>query len=166
MKTGIFYTSEHGTAEKAATELKKKIGGEVDLIDLKRERGYVENYDNIILGSGIYAGKVSKELKSFIEKNLEEIMKRNHGVYICSREEGDNSKKYFTANFRFDLLQTSFCTAHLGHGIDLQKLGFIKKLLFKKVFQIKEDYTTLNEKEIDIFAKKLKAKINGEDVES
>lgn len=166
MKTGIFYTSEHGTAEKAAMELKKKIGGEVDLIDLKRERGNVDLYENIILGSGIYAGKVSKEMRSFLERYHEEIMKKNHGVYICSREEGENSKKYLTANFRFDLLQTSFCTAHLGHGIDLQKLGFIKKLLFKKAFKIEEDYITLNKKEIEIFVKKLNEKTTEEEVKN
>lgn len=155
MKTGIFYTTEHGTAEKVAEELKKRIGGEVDLIDLKREKRSIDGYDNVIVGSGIYAGKIAKEMKTFLEKYHPEIMEKYHGVYICSREEGENSKKYLAGNFRFDLLQTSFCTAHLGHGINMEKLGFIKRFLFKTAFKIKEDYTVLNKKEMDVFAKKL-----------
>lgn len=156
MKTAIFYTSKHGTAEKAALELKKRIDGEVALIDLLREKGQVDSYDNIIIGTGIYAGKIPEEMKSFLKENHDKIMEKNHGIYICSREEGEESKKYLAGNFHFGLLESSFCTAHLGHGIKLEKLGFFTRTMFKIVLKIKEDYMTINYKEMDIFAKKLK----------
>lgn len=158
MKTIIIYDTVHGTTELVALEMKKKIKDEVTLVNFENYVGDIklDYYDNIIIGSGIYVGNISKKIRRFIDKNYSDIVKKNYGVYICSREEGEAAKKIMANNFEITFLQNAFCTAHLGHGIVLKKLKFFQRLLFKLFFKIKEDYTTINKSDIDHFVNMLK----------
>lgn len=158
MKTIIIYDTIHGATEAVALELKKKIKDEVTLVNLENYVGDIklDYYDNIIIGSGIYVSNISKKIRKFIDKNYSEIVKKNYGVYICSREEGESAKKSMANNFEISFLQNAFCTAHLGHGIILKRLNFIQRLLFRFAFKIKEDYITINKDGIDHFVNILK----------
>lgn len=165
LKTGIFYTSTHGASEEVAKRIEKELPGKVELIDLSLEERNPSGYDGVVIGGGIYAGRTSKKLKEFTKKYHEDIAKMPHGIYICSREEKDKAKSYLRENFHLELLQTSACNAHLGHGIKMKKLNFFTRLLFKHHFNIKEDYTTINENELDVFVDRLVNSVKG-DIES
>lgn len=158
MKTIIIYDTVHGATEAVALEMKKKIKDEVTLVNFENYVGNIDldYYDNVIIGSGIYVGNMSKKIRRFIDKNYSDIVKKNYGVYICSREEGEAAKKIMANNFEITFLQNAFCAAHLGHGIVLKRLNFFQRLLFKLFFKIKEDYITINKNDIDYFVNMLK----------
>jgi menaquinone-dependent protoporphyrinogen oxidase len=72
MSTLIIYASKHGSAEKCASELSKKLSGKVDLCNLKNGKmPELSQYTKVIIGGSIYVGKVQKEVSEFCLKNLD-----------------------------------------------------------------------------------------------
>lgn len=155
MKIGVFYMSKHGASEAVAKKMAEESEEKVELIDLDLEERSPSNYDALAIGAGIYAGRIPKKVKEFLKKYHSEIVAMPHGIYICSREEKERAKNYLRENFHLEVLQTSACNAHLGHGISMKRLNLFSRLLFKHHFNIKEDYVSINENELDIFIDRL-----------
>ena len=44
----------------------------------------VNVYDTIIIGGSVYVGKVSKTLRAFCESNLDTLLEKRVGVFLCS----------------------------------------------------------------------------------
>jgi len=73
-KTLIAYASRSGATEQAAhmilEVLKDKYGLEVDLVNLRKDSPNLAQYENIIIGSGVRAGKVYREALSFLKQDF------------------------------------------------------------------------------------------------
>ena len=68
MKTIIIYSTKYGSVEKAAQKLKAHLQGEVDIKNVKMVSD-IANYDKVILAGSIYAGRIQKEMKTFLKNN-------------------------------------------------------------------------------------------------
>lgn len=66
MKTAVIYASKFGNTKKTAEYIANKIGA--DAINVKNAEN-IEQYERIILGCGIYAGKPSKLMTDFTLNN-------------------------------------------------------------------------------------------------
>lgn len=64
MKTAVIYTSKIGNTGKAAERIAKAIGA--DCIKLGKQDVDISQYERVILGSGVYAGSISKAMDRFI----------------------------------------------------------------------------------------------------
>ena len=67
MKTAVIYTSKVGNTAKVAKRIADSI--DADLFKLGKDEFDVNAYDRVILGSGVYAGKISKAMSDFIQNN-------------------------------------------------------------------------------------------------
>ena len=67
MKTAVVYTSKIGNTAKVAQRIASEIGA--DLFKLGKDEFDIASYDRLILGSGVYAGKISKAMSNFIQGN-------------------------------------------------------------------------------------------------
>ena len=67
MKTAVVYTSKVGNTAKVAKRIAEAI--DADLFKLGQDEFDVKAYDRFILGTGVYAGKISKAMNEFITKN-------------------------------------------------------------------------------------------------
>ncbi len=78
MATAIIYTSKLGSTKQVAEFIASKIGAEaIQLSDTTDP----SKYDRIILGSGVYAGKVSKKMRIFIESHKDQL--KNASLFVC-----------------------------------------------------------------------------------
>jgi len=70
MKILITYFSNTGNTEKIAHGIKEGMeGNKIDLMTVREtDPNLLNQYDLVVLGSGIYAGKVSKEIVNLIKK--------------------------------------------------------------------------------------------------
>ena len=87
----IAYGSRFGNSEEVALEMAKSLEGEgktVDVVNLrttkKKSWPTVENYDAIIIGSGIKITKWTKEPLNFLKKNKELLNKTTFGIYTTA----------------------------------------------------------------------------------
>jgi menaquinone-dependent protoporphyrinogen IX oxidase len=79
-KTLVLYFTRHGTTKEYAEWIASELNG--DIYNIKNiQNNVLENYDTIILGSGLYAGKIAG-LNIFIS-NYEKIKNKKLVLFTC-----------------------------------------------------------------------------------
>jgi len=156
VKTIIIYATKYGSVEKAARILKEKLGGEVALVNLMKEKApSFSEYDRIVLGGSVYVGKVQKELTAYINNNLPELLKRKIGLFVCAAQEPEVVKQELEAAYPQELYLHAEATAHLGYEFDFSKMSFVDKTVTKMIAKTKESKFALSEEAIANFAREL-----------
>jgi len=91
-KVLIAYGTRFGSTEEISQEIGKtlkKEGLQVQLVDLKKTKSKewpsLENFDGVLVGSGIAMGKWMNEPQEFLKKSKEEIQKKKKilGLFVC-----------------------------------------------------------------------------------
>ncbi len=156
MKTLITYSTTHGCAEKTAHELKAYLGGDVTLVNLKKNiNPDIKDYERVIIGGSIHAGKIQKQVRSFCNANLEELQKKQIGLFICCMEHGVNAAKQFVEAFPEELQASAKSTAIFGGEFDFEKMNFLQKLIVKKVAHVKQSTSKVDHQAIRNFSKRM-----------
>lgn len=143
MKTLIVYASKYGTTTDCATYLKDKLAGEVTLIDIngQTQPPNLKDFDTIVIGGSIYAGTLSKKLKTFCQTNLDTLLQKKIGLFLCCGL-GEEVEDFFEKNFPTTLLEHGSVRSHFGSEARLEKMKFLDKTVLKAV--TKGDFTTFN----------------------
>lgn len=151
----IVYMTRHGCAGKAAELLEGKINDEVTIINLKKDsKPDLSKFDTIIIGGSIHAGRVQKGIKKFCRMNLDMLLKKGLGLYLCCMEEGEKAQKQFDEAYSEELRNHATATGLFGGEFDLNKMNFFERAIVKKVAHITENVSKLNEEAIHQFANK------------
>lgn len=93
-KTLICYGTRYGTTSEIVQEMAKtaqEAGAHVDVVEIEKKLPDldVQNYDLVIVGSGIQAGQWKKEPLKFIEKNLDNLMKTRVALFVVCGDAGN-----------------------------------------------------------------------------
>ena len=93
-KTLIAYASKSGATEQVAKiieeVLKEKPGLEVELANLRKDSPDITQYENVVVGAGVRAGKVYSEALDFLKLDLSN---KKVAFFVCCGGAGD-PKKY------------------------------------------------------------------------
>lgn len=130
MKTAIIYASTYGSTQKVAEALHSTIKNS-DIFNVKKENPNLSSYDSVILGSSIYIGQIDKQLKNFIQKNMEVLKHKKLGIYFCCGFE-DNIQTYLDSNFDKELVKDAVVTT-MGGEMDVSKMSFAHKMITRMV---------------------------------
>lgn len=156
MKSIIIYATKYGCTEKVSNLLKSKMGGEVLLVNVIQEKvPDIGEYDTIILGGSIYIGKIHKKLTGYIKSNLELLLKKRIGLFICGSEEPEACEKELISAFPSELQNHAISKEVFGYEIYVEKLNFIEKKMMKAIKGVCESISELSEEKIESFAKKM-----------
>ena len=151
----ILYSSRYGATEKCAQFIMEGLKGKADITNLNEtEPGDIDRYDIILLGGGIYAGKLQNNITRFIKANEECLRSKKVGMFICCKE-GDKVAEYIRANVTNWTINELFVLEHVGYEINLERMNRLEKFLMKSIFKIKENYSQLNHDSIDKIIKKI-----------
>jgi flavodoxin len=126
MSTAIIYASKTGNTKKIAESLSQKIN--IDCYELNNDNCNninIEKYDTIILGSGVYAGKLHKNLINFIN-NINCSDKKNFSFIITWFGRGNSDKTAFDQGKNI-LTQKNHIVNNDYFKCFGQGFGFIKK---------------------------------------
>jgi len=89
-KTLVTYASKSGATEQAANivadVLKNNQGLEVDLISLRKESPNIAQYENVVVGTGVRAGKVYSEALDFLKQDFGN---KKVAFFVCCGGAGD-----------------------------------------------------------------------------
>jgi len=157
MKTLIVYCSKYGTTEKCAELIKEKLEEQVSSINLQ-SNPYpdIKDFDVILIGGSIYAGKIQKEVKGFVKANEEELLKRNLGLFL-SCGQAEKTEEYQKDVFTEKIYDHAFVKVNVGYGYIFEKMGIMSRLIVKKLAKINK--TTIDIKYDNI--EHLIEKVNG-----
>ena len=154
LKTLILYATKHGAAGEIARRIADKADGAA-LHDLKQ--GDVPNlaeYDCVIVGSSVYAGRIRKEAKVFLSHNTEALQSKRLGLFISGMDTGSEND-VLAAAYSKELLQSAKTASFLGGIFDPDKAGFIERLIMRIVTKKSGYISTINDEKIGDFVKAL-----------
>lgn len=154
MRCLILYTTKYGATRKCAESIARHVSEEVvmDTIDTFDSTALKE-YDHIILGAPIYAGKPPIMFIDFCKQHQASFLKKPLSLFICGlvREPHKQAKELeaaFSAQLRNHAVQTCF----LGGALTYSQLSAPEKILMK---MLRQDYdqNALDQSAIRTFAK-------------
>jgi menaquinone-dependent protoporphyrinogen oxidase len=96
-------------------------------------------------------GQVHKKTKAFIEKNLEELLQKEVGLFLCCMEQGDKAKEQYELAFPEKLRDHAVANSLMGFEYLLEKMGFLEKIMVKKITGKDESFSKINEEAIQEF---------------
>jgi len=99
MATAVVFISKLGATQRTAEHIASSLGA--DLIDLKKGVGSLAGYDTIVLGSGIYFGKMPKGIRKFIDSRREELNGKRVALFVCCMFNGEEAEKQLAAASEF-----------------------------------------------------------------
>jgi menaquinone-dependent protoporphyrinogen IX oxidase len=141
-KVLIMYYSKYGTTKKYAEWIAEELKGDIfDINNMKQN--ILVNYDTIILGSGLYAGKINGI--NILLKNYETLKDKKLVIFTCGLADYSKIENINTINKRFEEeipenIRKKIKLYCLRGGINYKKLnlkhkimmGLLKKMIMKK----------------------------------
>lgn len=152
----IIYMSTHGCTQGVAHELANELSGQVSLVNLKENKNPdFQNHDRVIIGGSIHAGQIQRKLKEFCEYHLEELGKKEIGLFICCMYEGEQAFQQLNNAFPEKLHQYAKTEAILGGEFNFDKMRFFEKIIVKKVAKVEETVSKVDHEAIRKFARRM-----------
>lgn len=146
MKSLIVYCSSHGTTEKAVGLLSEHLEGEVLTVDLKREKTEfnLKDFEVVIIGGSIHAGNIQRKIKQFINRNHDELLLKELGLFLCCMHDGDTAIEQFNHAFPQDLRKNSVAMGLFGGEFLVSKMNFLERQIVKKASGVTEEQSKLD----------------------
>ncbi|HEY5524887.1 MAG TPA: flavodoxin domain-containing protein, partial [Clostridium sp.] len=109
MKTLIVYGTNYGTAEKVAKTIKDKISDQVEMVNIKKDSvPNLSEFNKVVIGSGVKIGMIKKELKSWMNNNCDEIIRKKVFLFLCaSSTKTEEIEKIWSANYPEKILNSA-----------------------------------------------------------
>ena len=163
MRSLILFGSKYGTTETCANKLKGYMGGEVDVLNINNSTNIsLDEYDNIIIGSPVYAGMFNKDIKNFIEANKSKLINKRLGLFMCCMSDDKRVAQQFKENLPQEILERAKVKENFGGEFKFSKMNFFEKMIIKMIAKKdstlgkvdgKTDISKIDESAIKNFAK-------------
>jgi menaquinone-dependent protoporphyrinogen oxidase len=157
MKILIAYGSKTGATENCAKKIKDVMEKEsVDVINLKNtKRLELTQYDVVIIGTPLYMGRIHRNVKRFLEKNLDLLMTKELHFFICGLALGDEGISLFKKKIASDLFNHAKQVKQLGGEVHLERLNPFYRLIMKKIIKDQNLSLKLHNDDIIDFSQKV-----------
>lgn len=152
--TLIVFASNHGTVEKCARELFRRIDGKVDICNLK-QRDFLPDlsgYDAVIVGGSIHSGKIQDEISSFCSENLELLATKRLGLFINCLYSGGKAQQQLDDAFPETLNQKAVVRDYFGGEVDNLKLSFWERVVTTRMIEQGDLVVAISKERIERFA--------------
>lgn len=134
MKTLILYESQKGFTKECGEHILNLLEDTV-LLDIKKDKYNLEEYDIVLVGAPIYEGKIDKTTVDFFKNNKWKLLDRKLAVFCAGMNTGE-----FNQTMQESLPGEIFLHAeivHCGGRINFDTLNRKEKRVLKKRLGIK-----------------------------
>lgn len=158
MNIAIIYTSKHGTTEKVSQMIAENLAGhQLSLINLKKNPNPdLTDFDLLILGCGIYAGNASGSFRKFCNNNMNVLLNKELGLFICEMEPDTARQQQEIMNtYPASLLQHADAKAFVGGEFLFEEMNFMEKAIIKRIAKTDKSISAIKDTEIKKFTDQL-----------
>lgn len=122
MATLIVFRTTHGFTEKAIQLLMTGMKDDTTIVNLGGDSDPdLSDFDKVIIGGSIHMGGIQKEIRNFCKDNLDILLTKRIGLFLCCMFEGDTEKKQFEEAFPAELRCHAAATGFFGGELSLKK---------------------------------------------
>ena len=155
MKTLIAYSTTLGCTEQCASKLKDDIGDDVEMVRISsRGRYNLEQYDTIIVGGSIHEGLIQRSVHKFCEINLEVLLKKQVGLFVCCMDPDVDEKELIKRAFPESLVENALASGFFGGELNIKKMNLLQKIMTRKAARLQKEPDIDFQKILD-FARKI-----------
>lgn len=161
----ILYKTKHGSTRKIGSVINQYINDCLlmnidDADDLTLQKA-----DVIIIGTPVYYGKIDPDIVNFIKSHQELLISRKYCLFVVGILQTE-FMTYVTHAFDYQILKYMKVIAGLGGALYYPDLSIPEKMVLQvmnkrspiiKKQKNKDMFENFNDKEIQIFAEKIKA---------
>lgn len=155
----VAYATKYGCTEKCVNMLSVNLKGNdssVSVVDLgSKQKIVLSEYDTVIIGGPITAGKINAKVKKFCESSLSELLKKKIGLFICGAA-AEEAQKELSDNFPQELLNVAAAKGYFGYEFNFEKMNFAMRAIIKKISKIDKSVYNILEDNIKEFAISMK----------
>lgn len=131
MKTIIIYASKHGGCEAISQQLMTPTTTCMAIQDFHDS---LAPYDQVVLGSSVYASKLDTKLTTFMSEHEQELLEKPLFLFLTGIEtDADKVQATFTQNVPDSLLAHASFKDCLGGYIDFDKMNFFERTIIKTI---------------------------------
>jgi menaquinone-dependent protoporphyrinogen oxidase len=162
MKTLIVYSSKNGFTKGMADLLQDQIEGEVHAQNCSKDYSVdLTQFDNVIIGSPMYFGKMNSAVLEFCEKYQGLLLTKKVGLFATGADE-TTALDVLLKTIPDDLAKHADIKAYFGYAFDFDKMSFIHKLIIKKVVKKTSSEKNIKEQAINAFIQDFNRKARSE----
>ena len=155
MKTLIAYSTTLGCTEQCASKLKEDLGEGVEMVRISRRRRYnFQDYNTIIIGGSIHEGMIQRSVFKFCENNLEVLLQKQVGLFICCMDPDANEQELIDRAFPEKLVKHALASGFFGGELNIKKMNLLQKIMTRKAARLKKEPDIDFQKILD-FARKI-----------
>jgi len=153
MKTLILYGTTYGCTKKCAFKLAKYLTNDVSVLDLEGNKGIdITDYETVIIGGSIRLGRMNRSVSNFCKKDLNVLLQRDIGLFICCMNEIEQAKEYLEAGFSRELQDQAIAKGYFGGELKLEGMTSFERSLLKNIVNIDNSISLIDEDNIKNFA--------------
>lgn len=160
VKTLIIYESKQGYTHKCVKEIASLLDGSVVIV--KAKDGFkeaLEQYDFIIIGAAVYAGRVPSSIKKFYKQKMSALLQRPLALFMCGT--GIEFKdQYYTKNYPLPLLDHAMQKGWFGGVIEVDKHKNVTKFVLSRILKGEKELHVERLEEIKPFVDAIKKHID------
>lgn len=140
MKTLIAYSTTLGCTEQCASKLKDDIGENVEMVRISSRRRYnLEKFDTIIVGGSIHEGMIQRSVYKFCESNLDVLLKKQVGLFVCCMDSDANEQELIKRAFPDTLLEHALASGFFGGELNIKKMNLLQKIMTRKAARLQKE---------------------------
>ena len=158
MKTLIVYATHHGCTEECAGRLSRGLGGEAELVRMPARRApKLDAYQRVLIGGSIHIGKVQGAVRRFCRENLEALLGKQVGLFLCCMAEGADAQKQLDDAFPEVLRRHARATGIFGGAFNFEKMNPLQRVMIRKISGQSESVTKIRDEAIGDFLAQLRS---------
>ena len=140
MNTLIAYSTTLGCTEQCASKLKEGLGNGVEMERISRRRRYnLDQYETIIVGGSIHEGMIQRSVYKFCENNLEILLKKQVGLFVCCIDPDTDEHELIKSSFPGQLLDHALASGFFGGELNIKKMNLLQKIMTRKAARLQKE---------------------------
>jgi len=140
MNTLIAYSTTLGCTEQCASKLKDDLGNGVEMIRISRRRKYnFQQFDTIIIGGSIHEGLIQRSVYKFCETNLEILLQKQVGLFVCCMDPDANEQELIDRAFPEVLVNHALSSGFFGGELNIKKMNLLQKIMTRKAARLQKE---------------------------
>ncbi len=160
MKTLIVYESRQGYTHRCASEIASLLDGSVVIVKAKDgHKEAIEQYDLIIIGSAVYAGRIPSSIKKFYKRTMSALLQLPLAIFMCGTGI-EFKEKYYAKNYPIQLLDHALQKGWFGGVIEVDKHKNVTKFVLSRILKGEKELHVERLEEIKPFVDAIKKHID------
>lgn len=105
----------------------------------RRRRFNLQEYSNIIIGGSIHEGMIQRSVFKFCENNLDVLMQKHVGLFVCCMDPDADEKELIKRTFPEKLVEHALASGFFGGELNIKKMNLLQKIMTRKAARLKKE---------------------------